>query len=204
MVVDGQDARLERPVFGFRDVEALSSSDRALLAGWLAQSTRAEDLTPPARARRRVGLALMTSAALFLVPWIIVLSTTLPDRHASHQWRLAWSGFDVVLTLAFAAAAWLGWRRRQLAITALVVLGVLLLCDAWFDVTLSWGTSEQAASIATSMLGELPVAVAAFWFAHRLLREVTHYVWRLEGRDHPVPRLSRLPMIFLQARDTEA
>jgi peptidoglycan/LPS O-acetylase OafA/YrhL len=122
---------------------------------------------------------------------------TLPADHSSHQWRLAWSGFDVALSLAFACAAFVGWRRRQLAVTALTVLGVLLLCDAWFDVTLSWGTSEQTASILTALFAELPVAVLAIGLAHRLLRETVHYVWHLEGREHPVPRLRQLPAIFV-------
>src|SRR4029078_527411 len=107
--------------------------------------------------RRRVGLAMSFGGAVLLIPWIAQLATTLPNQHSAHQWRLAWSGFDAALTLAFAFAAFAGWRRRQIAITALTILGVLLLCDAWFDITLSWGTSEQTASILTALLAEVPV-----------------------------------------------
>ena len=82
-------------------------------------------------------------------------------------------------------------------ITALTVLGVLLLCDAWFDLTLSWGTSEQTASIFTAVFAEVPVAILAFAIAHGLLRETVHYVWHLEGREHPIPPLRRLPIIFV-------
>jgi hypothetical protein len=106
-------------------------------------------------------------------------------------------GSDVALTLAFAFRAYLGWRRRQIAITALTVLGVLLLCDAWFDITLSWGSSEQTASLLTAIVGEMPVAIVAFWLAHRFLRETVHYVWYLEGGEHPVPPLRRLPINFV-------
>ena len=135
--------------------------------------------------------------AVLLIPWIAELATTLPDQHSAHQWRLAWSGFDVALTIVFAVTAFVGWRRRQITITALTVLGVLLLCDAWFDLTLSWGTSEQTASILTALFAEIPVAILAFLLAHQLLRETIHYLWHLEGRDHPVPPLHTLPIVFV-------
>lgn len=133
---------------------------------------------------------------VLLIPWVAVLATSLPDHHSADQWRLAWSGFDVALTLACAFAALTGWRR-QIVITALTVLGVLLVCDAWFDITLSWGTSEQTTSILSAVVVEIPVAIIAFALAHRLLRETVHYVWHLEGRDHPVPPLWRVPIIFV-------
>jgi hypothetical protein len=124
------------------------------------------------------------------------LAITLPDHHSAQQWRLAWSGFDVALTVAFGLTAFVAWRRRQIAITALTVLGTLLLCDAWFDLTLSWGTAEQRGSIVTALVAELPTAMLTFWLAQGLLRETVHYVWHLEGRDHPVPPLYRLSIVF--------
>jgi len=190
------DVLLQRPVASVDDVEALSPPDRLLLARWLAHSTQCDDIVL-SRARRRVGLAMSVGGAVLLVPWVAQLAMTLPDHHSAHQWRLAWSGFDVALTLAFAFTAFTGWRRRQIVITALTVLGVLLLCDAWFDLTLSWGTSEQTASIFTAVFAEVPVAILAFAIAHGLLRETVHYVWHLEGREHPIPPLRRLPIIFV-------
>ena len=195
-MTDRNNLLLQRPIASADDVEALSSRDRSLLAHWLAHSTRCDDIVL-SRSRRRVALAVSVGAVVLLSPWIAELATTLPDHHSAHQWRLAWSGFDAALILAFAFTAFAGWRRRQIVITALTVLGVLLLCDAWFDVTLSWGTSEQTASILTALLAEIPIAILAFALAHRLLRETVHYVWHLEGRGHPVPPLWRLPIIFV-------
>jgi hypothetical protein len=83
---------------------------------------------------------MSVGGVVFLIPWIAVLATSLSDHHSARQWRLAWSGFDVGLTLAF-----------------------------------------------------------AFALAHGLLRQAVHYVWHLEGREHPVPPLRKLPMIFLPA-----
>jgi hypothetical protein len=188
---------LRTPISSEADLAALSEDERSLLAHWLADAVARAAPARMARIRRRVALVAMTGAAVLLVPWVALLSSSLPTRHASHQWRLAWTGFDGALVLAFAATAWTGWRNRQLVITALVVLGTLLLCDAWFDVTLSWGTGEQAASIVTAALAEVPFALLALFIAHRLLHEVTHYVWHLEGRPDPVVPLHRLPLIIV-------
>src|SRR5205823_743432 len=153
--------RLQRTVASASDVESLSPRDRALLAAWLARSAECDDISLLPRTVRLAGLGVLVGGVVLLIPWIAGLSMTLPADHSSHQWRLAWSGFDFALSLAFAYAAFAGWRRRQLAVTALTLLGVLLLCDAWFDVTLSWGTSEQTASILTALFAELPVAMLA-------------------------------------------
>ena len=195
-MTDADDGVLERPIANAAEVAALSPRDRSLLAQWLADSMHCDDIVI-SRNRRRIALALTLGGVVLLIPWVAVLSTSLPDHHSAHQWRLAWSGFDVALTLAFAFTAFVGWRRRQIAISALTVLGVLLLCDAWFDLTLSWGSTEQTGSILSAIFAEIPVALLAFWLAHRLLRETVHYVWHLEGKDHPVPPLYRLPMIFV-------
>src|SRR5689334_3894030 len=48
---------------------------------------------------------------LGLIPWIAVLAQTLPNRALNHNYRLAWVGFDILLTLAMARTAWLAWRR---------------------------------------------------------------------------------------------
>jgi len=195
-MTDRDSSSLQRPVRSAEDIEALSAHDRLLLARWLAHSAQCDGIVV-SRSRRRIGLAMTFGGVVLLIPWITVLATTLPDHHSAQQWRLAWSGFDVALTVAFAFAAVAGWRRRQIVITALTVLGVLLLCDAWFDLTLSWGTSDQAGSVLTALVAEVPVAIVAFALGHRLLRETVHYVWHLEGREHPVPPLRRIPIIFV-------
>jgi hypothetical protein len=187
---------LQQPVRSLDDVAALSGPDRALLARWLADTNPHDDLKLLSRLGRVASLVLLFGGAILLVPWVGVLFAALPDHHSAHQWRIAWGGFDVALTLAFATTALLGWRRLQLVTTSLVVLGVLLLCDAWFDVTLSWGTSEQAASILSAAILEVPVAIISIVLAHRVLRETAHYIWHLEGCDDPVPALWRLRLLW--------
>ena len=98
---NGDDLVLVRPVSAREDVETLSSQDRSLLARWLADSAECEDIVA-SRLGRRVGLVVTVGGAVLLIPWVSELATTLPDHHSAHQWRIAWTGFDVALTLAFA------------------------------------------------------------------------------------------------------
>jgi hypothetical protein len=62
---------------------------------------------------RRLLLVIIVGAGAFLVPWTWYLAGSLPDKHGTDQWRLAWVGFDAALVGCFVAAAWLGWRRRR-------------------------------------------------------------------------------------------
>ena len=121
------------------DVVRLGDDDRRELTRWLASGRDAEPVSSARQRRRRGVLWAATAAAVVLVPWLAYLAATLPDRHRAHDWRLAWVGFDTALIVGFAATAWFGWRSRQIVITAFVVTATLLLCDAWFDVVLSWG-----------------------------------------------------------------
>ena len=109
--------------------------------------------------RRPLVLAVLIGAAVILLPWTIHLAGTLPDRHGSNQWRVAWVGFDGALLCCFAAAAWLGLRRRRSAVPVLAATAALLCCDAWFDVLLGWGSPDQWASLALAVLVELPLAM---------------------------------------------
>ncbi len=101
---------------------------------------------------------LVTGAALWLVPWIGYLAASLPDRYDTHQWRLAWVGFDIGLLACFAAAAWLGRRRHPAAIPVLAATAALMCCDAWFDVMLDWTTPDWLGSLLMAVLVELPLA----------------------------------------------
>jgi hypothetical protein len=46
------------------------------------------------------------------------------------------------------------------ALLIMVVTATLLLCDAWFDITLSWGGSEGWTSLLTAIGCEVPLALA--------------------------------------------
>jgi hypothetical protein len=146
---------------------------------------------------RRIFLVAVTTASLVLIPWIGYLAVSLPDRHVAGQWKAAWVGFDIVLVGFLAGTAWCAWQRRQLLVPAAIVTATLLICDAWFDVLLDWGTPDMWWSLATAALGELPLAALLLWVALRLLRLIQRIRWRELGRDGDVPSLWHIPLIEL-------
>lgn len=115
-------------------------------------------------------LVIVVGAAVFLPPWIGYLAVSLPDGHDSGQWRLAWVGFDVALLACLVAAGWLGVRRRRRAVPVLVATGTLMICDAWFDVVLSWPDRDWWISVLMAVLVELPLAVFLLVRGHLLLK----------------------------------
>jgi hypothetical protein len=107
-----------------------------------------------------------------LVPWTGYLFGTLPPHYTANHWRIAWGGFDIALALALASTATLIVRRSPFAEVTATVTGTLLVCDAWFDVLTSRGTSAVAQSIVEAMLVELPLAGLCFWIARNLAHAV--------------------------------
>jgi len=106
---------------------------------------------------------LLALVAVGLVPWIFYLTFTLPSRHVTFHYDLAWVGFDIALVASFAATAWAAFRGSQWLVPLAAVTGTMLVCDAWFDVVTSQSGSEMWEAIAEAALAELPLAaVCAF------------------------------------------
>lgn len=106
--------------------------------------------------------------ALVLIPWTALLFLTLPPHYAANHWALAWGGFDIALGLALTTTAVAILRRSPFAELAATVTGTLLVCDAWFDVLTSRGTSDIVQAAASASLIELPLAYLCFWTARDL------------------------------------
>jgi hypothetical protein len=103
-----------------------------------------------------------------LVPWVVFLATTLPMRHQAHHWRLTWVGFDIVLASTFVGAARAGRRKSPWFPDLLFAAGVLLLCDAWFDILNASSRDELIISVAEALCVEIPVAAACLVLSRRL------------------------------------
>jgi hypothetical protein len=101
---------------------------------------------------------LLGLVAVGLVPWILYLTFSLPSRHVTFHYDLAWVGFDVGLTASFAATAWAAFRGSQWLAPLAAVTGTMLCCDAWFDVVTSQSGSEMWEAIAEAAFAELPFA----------------------------------------------
>jgi hypothetical protein len=151
-------------------------------------------LDPRLRRRRRLGMLVMTACCVGLAGWIAILILTLPGRYTSSDWRAVWVGLDVAELLGFAATAWAAWHQRQVVIFLMIITGTLLLCDAWFDLTLDYGSSGFTASILSAVLAELPLAALMFISARRLVRVTLETVMQLSGVSGPAPPLWRVPL----------
>jgi hypothetical protein len=138
---------------------------------------------------RRIRLSLMTGGSLAMIPWLGYLSTTLPQNYVAYNWPLTWVGFDILLAGFMMATAVFGYLRRQLLVPAAFTTGVLLICDAWFDL-MTAGPRDVWLSVATALLIEVPLGVFMIFSAQRLLRLTLMRLWLL----NPGMRLWHLPL----------
>jgi hypothetical protein len=144
--------------------------------------------------RRRLGLVFMSAVCIFLAAWIAYLVLSLPNKFTSHDWTTVWVGLDIVELAAFAVTAWAAWRQRQIVIVLMLVTGTLLLCDAWFDLALNYGTPGFTMSVISADCAEIPLALLLFAAARRLIRLTVHSVMRLQGVDGRLPPLRQMPL----------
>jgi hypothetical protein len=139
---------------------------------------------------RRVRLLLMVGAIIGLLPRIVYLAITLPDKYIAHNWPTTWVGFDILILIFMGATAVLGLLRRQLLVLAAFTTGILLVCDAWFDV-MTAAPADRWLSIVTAALGELPLAVLLITGALRILRLTATRLYVLD----PGMPLWRIPLL---------
>jgi hypothetical protein len=101
----------------------------------------------------------LSLVAIGLVPWTLWLTFSLPSRHVTDHYALAWVGFDLGLAAAFGATAWAAYRTSTWLVPFAAVTGTMLLCDAWFDVVTSGGGGERVEALLEAVFAELPLAV---------------------------------------------
>lgn len=104
--------------------------------------------------------------SLVTLPYIGVLLLTLPNRVVSHNYRLTWVGFDLLLVLAMTRTAWLAWRRSPFVVNVASATATLLVVDAWFDVTTS-PRHQVWLSFLLAVFVEIPVALLSLAIASR-------------------------------------
>jgi hypothetical protein len=139
---------------------------------------------------RRLRLWLMIGASVALIPWIIYLALTLPENYVAHNWHVTWVGFDIFLLIFIAATALLGYLKRQLVVLTAFTTGVLLVCDAWFDI-MTAAPRDRWFSVLIAVLGELPLAAILITGALRIVRLTMTRLWLLD----PGMPLWRLPLL---------
>jgi hypothetical protein len=131
-----------------------------------------ELVSAPVVARmRRPRLALMAGGAIGLTLFVL-LAITLPANYVA-------LGFDALLVAFMVATAVLVFLRRRLVLLTAFTTGVLLICDAAFDV-MTAGPHDLWASALTATLVELPLAVILITTALRILRLTVTRLWLLD------------------------
>lgn len=184
------------------ELARLNMSERAELMRTLAELGWEDPLADHSlRVRRRLGLAFLTGCCLVLIPWIVLLALTLPQHYRAGHWAVAWTGLDVAELLAFGATAVASLLRRQIMVALMVVTATLLCCDAWFDVTLSWGAPHAVVSVAEALLIELPIAALMLTGARRITNRTVRALMRREGIEGVQPPLRRVRLIDIIGRD---
>ncbi len=171
-------------------IEAMSPEERRELIKRLERPL--DELLPITQAYRihRAWLTLMIGGTFLLIPWIFYLSFALPQDYVVHDWWATWAGFDLLLLVFMAVTVLLGLLRRQLLLLTAFATGVLLICDAWFDI-MTAGPNDVWLSVLTAVLGELPLAVLLMVVSLRLVRLTATRLWALK----PSAPLWRVPLL---------
>lgn len=173
------------------DIEAMSPDERRDLIQRLQRPL--DEVFPPSLARRmrRNRLTLMVGGMIGLIPWMVYLGFTLPANYVAHNWPATWIGFDCLLIAFMALTALLGWLRRQLVVLPAFTTGVLLICDAWFDM-MTAAPGQLWVSVLTAALGNFPLAALLITGAIRILRLTMTRLWFVDP-ETPVWRVPLVP-----------
>jgi hypothetical protein len=126
----------------------------------------------PVLGGRRPGAlgAAFVLAGLAMIPWVFYLSVTLPAREWDAHWSLTWVGLDGCEALALFAIGRFLLRRDNRCVLTAVGTAVLLLVDAWFDVTSASSGPDLATAIVMAVFDEIPSALVCAVLAARVLR----------------------------------
>jgi len=114
--------------------------------------------------------AAFVLAGLAMIPWVFYLSVTLPASARDAHWSLAWVGLDSCEALALLATGRFLLRRDNRCVLSAAGSAVLLLVDAWFDVTSAAPGPDLATATVTAVFAEIPIALVCAVLAARVLR----------------------------------
>jgi hypothetical protein len=110
-------------------------------------------------------LLLVGGVAIGLLPWTAYLSATLPSKHLTEHWDVAWAGLDLFEASALVALFAAVVRRSRFVPVLAAVAGTALVCDAWFDVMTASSGRDFDWALVEAFVAEVPLAVLCFWLA---------------------------------------
>jgi hypothetical protein len=126
-------------------------------------------LRPPSSLREWVVVAY-AAIGLGLLPWTLILASSLKPHHVTESWDLAWTGFDCALAVMFMATSVAAYRRSPWLAALSAATGTMLITDAWFDIVLESHADERRTAVILAVAAELPAAALCFWIAYRTER----------------------------------
>jgi hypothetical protein len=112
-------------------------------------------------------VVVYAAIGLGLLPWTLLLASSLKPHHVTESWDLAWTGFDCALAVMFLATAFAAYRRSPWVAALAAATGTMLVTDAWFDIVLETGHARTRA-IVTALVAELPMAAICVAVALRV------------------------------------
>ncbi|HTB48994.1 MAG TPA: hypothetical protein VK712_02835 [Verrucomicrobiae bacterium] len=107
--------------------------------------------------------------AILTVPWTVYLGISLPTRHLTSHWDVAWVGLDIAIICMLLLNAFYAYRESKWLVMSATATSTLLITDAWFDITSARGRS-LAEALASAIIIELPLAILTFRVALHLVR----------------------------------
>ncbi|MBC2878866.1 MULTISPECIES: hypothetical protein [Streptomyces] len=113
---------------------------------------------PAPRPRPRLLGYALAACGLALLPWLVVLATSLPAETTAAKWSAAWVGLDALEALALITTGVLAVRRHVLHTLTAAVAATLLVADAWFDVMTAAPGADLASALVMAAAAELPLA----------------------------------------------
>jgi hypothetical protein len=124
---------------------------------------------------------VLVVTAVGLVPWTLWLTFSLPSRHVTEHYDVAWVGFDIALAAAIGLTGRAALRSSRWLAPLAAATAAMLVCDAWFDVVTSQGGGERLEALLEAALAELPLAALCAYIVYDAER-VHASVRRLRGR----------------------
>jgi len=113
--------------------------------------------------------ALLAFTAVGLIPWTLWLTFSLPSRHVSDHYALAWVGFDIGLALALGLTARAAYHGSRVLAPLAAATGAMLVCDAWFDIVTSTH-GERFDAVLQAVVGEIPLAALCAYIVYDVER----------------------------------
>jgi hypothetical protein len=121
---------------------------------------------------RRVMLVYSLLAAM-LLPQIVVLAATLPDRAVVGHWTLAWGGFAIIVAAGLVVTAICVVRNSPWTVVAASATGVVVLVDGWFDLLTRQAPAELGAPVVRVLLLKAPLGVLCLLASVAVLRRLS-------------------------------